>query len=115
MNDIARNIRKISYLTGAAIAAALLLRKEAGWASGLMTGIIWCVINYSLTVSLFEMALLQKEPKRVTRALIIKFPVLYLGGFFILKYKLFPVMSLLAGIGLTLLIIGIVNIWPKRA
>lgn len=115
MNDIARSVRKVSYLTGAAIAAALLLRKEAGWASGLMTGIIWCVINYSLTVSLFEMTLLREKPKRMAGALTIKFPVLYLGGFFILKYRLFPVMSLLAGIGLTLLIIGIVHIWENRA
>ncbi|MCX5678162.1 MAG: hypothetical protein NTY76_03530 [Candidatus Omnitrophica bacterium] len=115
MNDIVRSVRKTAYLTGAAAGAMLLFRNEIDWAAGLMAGILWCVINYSLTVSLFEMALLQKEPKRITRALIIKFPVLYIGGFFILKYKLFPVMSLLTGIGLTLLIIGIMNIWPKRA
>jgi hypothetical protein len=114
MNDAVKNARKISYLTGAAAAIVLFFWNRIDWASGLMIGIIWCVINYSLTVSLFEMALLQKDPKKMTRALMIKFPVLYLGGFFLLKYKLVPVMSLLTGIGFALLIIGIVNIWPKR-
>ena len=114
MNATAKKVMKFSYLAGAIIAAAFLLRREAGWASGLMIGVIWSVFNYSLTLTLFEIALLQKDPKRMGRTLMIKFPVLYLAGFFVLRYNLFPVMSILAGIGLALLVIGIVNIWPKR-
>jgi len=115
MTDSVKRVKKLSYLTGAAIAAVLLLKKESGWALGLMAGIIWCVVNYSLTVNLFEVALLQRAPNKLTKMLMIKFPVLYVAGFFILKSGLFPVMSFLAGIGVTLLTIGIANIWPKRA
>lgn len=115
MNDAVRKIMKFSYLAGALIAGILLLRKEVGWASGLMIGIIWSVINFSLTINLFEIALLRKDPKRMTRMLMIKFPVLYLAGFFILTSKLFPLMSIVTGIGLALFIIGIVHIWPKQA
>lgn len=114
MNDTTRKVTKFSYLAGAVIAVALLLRRETGWASGLMIGVIWSVLNYSLTLNLFEIALLKKDPKRMGRILMIKFPVLYLAGFFILRSRLFPEMSILAGIGLALLVIGIVNIWPKR-
>ncbi len=114
MNDTAKKVMKLSYLTGAAMAVALLLRREIGWASGLMIGVIWSVFNYSLTLSLFEIALLQKDPKRMGWILMIKFPALYLTGFFILRCGLFPVRSMLAGIGLALLVIGIVSIWPKR-
>ena len=105
---------KFSYLAGAGFAVVLLLRQEIAWASGLMIGVIWSVFNYSLTLNLFEIALLRKDPKRMGRMLMIKFPVLYLAGFFILQSRLFPVMSILTGIGLALLVIGIVNIWPKR-
>ena len=115
MSDSTRKVMKFSYLAGATIAMALLLRREAGWASGLMIGVIWSVFNYSLTLGLFEIALLQKDPKRMRRILIIKFPALYLVGFFVLRSALFPAMSILAGIGLALLVIGIVNICPKRA
>ena len=115
MKDIAKRVLKISYLAGATVAILLLLKRHPGWAAGLMIGVVWCVTNYLLTINLFEMALLEKDPKRLAGILIIKFPVLYLSGFFILKYKLFPAMSLLTGIGLTLLIIGVVNLWPKRA
>ncbi len=112
---ISKKVLKYSYLIGAAIAAVLIVRKETGWASGLMIGIIWATANFSLTMNLFETALSRKDPKRIKTLLAIKFPVLYLAGFLILKYRLFPVYSIIAGIGLTLAIIGVVNIWPKRA
>ena len=114
MSGSVKKAAKVAYLIGAIIAAIFLLRKEVAWASGFMIGVIWCVLNFTLTVGLFEMALLQKDPKRVGLSLIIKFPVLYLIGFFILISKLFPIMSIMAGIGLALLAIGVVNIWPKR-
>lgn len=115
MNVTTKKVMKFSYLAGAAMAAALLLRRETGWASGLMIGVIWSVFNYSLTLSIFEIALLKKDPKRMGLILMLKFPALYLAGFLILRAGLFPEMSILAGIGLVLLVIGIVNIWPKRA
>lgn len=115
MNEIAKKVRKISYLIGAVLAGALLLKHQTNWASGLMIGIIWAAVNFSLTTNLFEIALLKKDPKRVSLMLMIKFPVLYVAGFFLLKSGLFPMMSLLAGIGLTLFVIGIVNILPRQA
>lgn len=115
MNDTSKKVMKFSYLAGALIAGVLLLRRDVGWASGLMIGVIWSVMNFSLTLSLFEIALLKKDPKRMTMALMIKFPVLYIAGFFILRSGLFPVMSILAGIGLALFVIGVVTVWPKRA
>ena len=115
MNDAIKRVMKYSYLIGAVIAGIFLLRKEVSWASGFMVGIIWCVLNFIFTVRLFEVALLRKEAKRISMSLVIKFPVLYLIGFFILVSKAFPVMSILTGVGLALLVIGVVNIWPKRA
>ena len=115
MSDAVKKVLKFSYLIGAVIAGIFLLKKDVAWASGFMIGVIWCVVNFTLTVRLFEAALSRNEPKRIGMSLIIKFPVLYLIGFFILISKLFPMISILAGIGLALLVIGVVNIWPKRA
>lgn len=114
MNDTVKKVMKYSYLAGSGIAAALLFRQEVAWASGLMVGVIWSVANYSLTINLFEVALLQKDPKRLTRALMIKFPVLYLAGFFLLKCRFFSPMGILAGVGIALFVIGMVNLWQKR-
>ncbi len=115
MNNVVRKVMKFSYLIGSVIAGIVLLQKDLAWASGFMIGVIWCVINFALTVGLFEIAMLRKDPKGVKFSLIIKFPVLYLIGFFILISKLFPIMSILSGVGVALLVIGVVNIWPKRA
>lgn len=112
---ISKKVLKYSYIAGAVISAFFIVRKELTWASGLMVGVIWSVANFTLTMNLFEIVLLQKDRKRITRMLLIKFPVLYLAGYLILTSKLFAIGGILTGIGITLLIIGAVTAWPKRA
>ncbi len=84
------------------------------WIAGFITGALWSGINFSLTIALFKIALMRQSPRRLSAILMVKFPLLYLAGFFILTSQWFPPMSLLAGLGASLLIFGSSQIWPKR-
>ena len=79
------------------------------WAAGVLTGSAWMFINFYFLFRLLDMGfapLLSGAPRRMTgwsqdRILllsVLKFPVIYLAGFFILKSRFFPVSSLVAGL-----------------
>jgi len=115
MGDVVKKSMKFSFLAAAAIALILVSRNNSGWAAGLLVAVLWSILNFSLTIRVFEMAILKKDPKKLSAILLVKFPVLYVGGFFILNLKLFPLVSILAGITLTLAVIGITMLLPRRA
>lgn len=114
MSESARKVLKISYLLGAISSIAIILKGDSGWACGFMIGIIWCAANYALTIGLFEIAVLKKDARALKRILIVKFPVLYLSGFFIMRSGYFPLMSLLSGAGLVIAVIGVYNTVLRR-
>ena len=114
MNDIAKKTMRFSFFSAAAIALFTIARGHFGWAAGLLVSTFWSVINFSMIMGLLEIAILKNSPSRLSAILFVKFPVLYLAGYFILTSKLFPVMSIFAGVTMTLAVIGIVNVWPKR-
>ena len=114
MNDIAKKTMRFSFFSAATIALVSIARGHPGWAAGILVATFWSVINFSMITGLLEIALLKNSPSRISAILFVKFPVLYLAGYFILTSKLFPVMSILAGVTLTLIAIGMVNIWPKH-
>ncbi len=77
---------------------------------GILTGSLWVFLNSFFLYQLLEIGLNQK-PKKKEKILvfsILKFPVLYITGFFILKARFFPVYSLLAGLTLYFVALGIV-------
>lgn len=114
MNDRAKKTMRFSFFSAAAVALVTIARGHTGWAAGLMISTFWSVINFSMITGLLEIAILKNSPSKLSAILFVKFPVLYLAGYFILTSKLFPVMSVLAGVTLTLIVIGMVNVWPKR-
>ncbi len=91
------------------------MKELALWTAGLAAAVIWSVVNFSLVIRILKIAVL-KEPKvNLRRILMIKFPVLYLAGFWILNLRIFPASSILAGMGLALVLIGVVTIWQKQS
>lgn len=80
-----------------------------GWMAGITTGAVWMFLNIFFLARLLEMSLgiRPQEKNKVLLLAIIKFPVLYLSGFYLLSSKLFPLYSLLAGLTLTLITFGI--------
>lgn len=78
-----------------------------------MTGAVWSAANVYLTRHIIKIALLQGDKKRLALMLLVKFPVLYVGGFFILISGFFPLSSILLGLPVIFLVMGTVKIWPK--
>lgn len=114
MNGERRTTRLSIYLimTGA---LALLLSHKTMWAFGLLVGAAWSMANLLFTVNILKISVLQKDPARLSALILLKFPALYMIGFFIISSKLFPAASLLTGLTAVLIIAGVSELWLKRA
>lgn len=98
------------------VLSAVILAVLGKWmfGAGIIVGAAWSAVNVLVTISLLKMAVLKNSSSKLWAFLLVKFPLLYLTGFFILYYKFFPVMSVLIGLIAVLPVLGIVNLWPKR-
>lgn len=85
------------------------------WAAGLTMAAIWSVVNFSLVIRIIKIAVLKEPKTNLWRILMIKFPALYLAGFWILNSRIFPTASILTGMGLAIILIGVVTVWPKQS
>ncbi len=114
MEDLLKKSVRLDVILVFVIAAALTVGHKFRFASGILISAAWSITNFILLMKILEIALLHKSRKKLSLILVAKFPVLYLIGFWILSSKLFPVYSLLAGLGSILLAVGVVGIWPKH-
>ena len=76
------------------------------WTGGFLTGAAWSAANFLLIIAILKIALLLKDKRRLSLLLLVKFPLLYTLGFFILHSRFFPVYSVLAGAPLIFIVIG---------
>lgn len=79
------------------------------WISGILTGAVWFAINILFTMNLLKIVILKQPRLRVWLILFVKFPLLYLIGFLILKAMIFPAYGLLIGVTLILILLGVIN------
>lgn len=84
------------------------------WILGFLFGSSWSMLNFLLTIKLLKIAILKQDKPRLTLFLLVKFPLLYLGGALILVYHIFPLWSLLIGILAGLFAIGVMRICKKN-
>ena len=91
------------------------MKEMALWTAGLTIAAIWSVVNFSLVIKILKIAILREPKTNLQRILMIKFPVLYLAGFWILNSRIFPTASIITGMGLALVLIGVVTVWPKQS
>lgn len=84
------------------------------WAGGFITAAAWSALNFFLTTHLFQVAFLQKNKRKVIIILLVKFPLLYLLGYLILISRIFPVLSLLIGMPMVFVIIGVINLCRRQ-
>jgi hypothetical protein len=115
MKGMAKRMAMLALIATAVISALLIAKGHARWAGGLAVAAIWSVVNFSLIVRILETAILKEAKKNLPGVLMIKFPVLYLTGLWILNARIFPGASLLAGMGLTLASIGVATVWPRQS
>jgi hypothetical protein len=85
------------------------------WPLGFLTGAAWSLVNFLLILEIFKIILLRKEKSKLFVMLLLKFPVLYLGGFLLLIWRVFPVISLLSGAALVLLVTGVIRLCQKAS
>jgi len=114
MNDTLKKSIKLTVILVLVTALVLALTEKSRFALGLVVSSAWSIINFVLLIKILEIAILHRNKEKLAFILLIKFPFLYLIGFFILTSKFFPAYSLLLGLGSILLIIGGNAIWPKH-
>lgn len=76
-----------------------------GFGVGFLAGGLWSALNLWLLVSLLTSALAkEKNKKKILLLFMLKFPVLYGGGFFLVWYGRLNVLGVLVGFSLPLVV-----------
>ncbi|MDD5439100.1 MAG: hypothetical protein PHS37_02830 [Candidatus Omnitrophica bacterium] len=84
------------------------------WVLGFLIAMAWVGINFALLKFIVKQAVVTRSRQWVPFLLFLKFPVLYVGGYYILRSGSFPVASILAGITamfVIVLIVGVHSLW----
>ena len=108
-----KKVSTIGLVLSVLAACALALFAPWPWSCGLLIGYFWIFLNSYFLFRLLEMSF-TPGPKRKNRILllsVIKFPVLYVAGFFILTTRVFPIYSVL--LGLTAFFLAFFALWVR--
>ena len=102
-------VSKIAFLLVLTASVVMLFMGQWKASLGIWVGALWMFLNCFFLLRIFELALCpEPRPKnRIFLTCLVKFPVLYLVGFFILTTRFFPVWSLLTGLSVYLLVFTI--------
>ena len=96
------------------VALGAIFMGQWKWAAGILAGACWIFINLFFLFQLLEIGMTARVPRKKDKILLIsilKFPVLYIAGFFILKSRFFPTTSIL--LGLTLFMFALTVFWMR--
>ena len=101
--QILRSVAKTGAVLMLIVLAAALFGGHSLWAAAALTGASWAYVNFYFLFRLLEIAMsFDTAPGRMKNRILLwsllKFPVLYIAGFFILKCRLFPVSGILTGL-----------------
>ena len=105
-----RSVVKIGFGLAALAAVVAALTGHVAWALGDLTAACWMFLNLFFLYKLLEMGVrmnAQRHPGRMLVLAMLKFPAIYLAGFFILKTGYFPLDSILTGMTAFFIAIGI--------
>jgi hypothetical protein len=108
-----KNVSTTASAFVALAAVAFLAAGRASGAAGALVGGFWIFLNSFFLFQLLAMGMNSRHrPKdRILLLTVLKFPVLYVAGYFILKAHFFPVSGILAG--LTAFIAAFVFQWIR--
>ncbi|MCG3177152.1 MAG: hypothetical protein MOGMAGMI_02120 [Candidatus Omnitrophica bacterium] len=101
-NDFYKNVSVIGAVVCVAVAGWAVAAGRTAFAAGTLVGYTWMFLNGYFLFRLLDIGLNAQFHKKdqVLLLSIVKFPVLYVAGFFILRSGAFPVSALLIGTGL---------------
>ena len=111
-NSFFKGVAIAGFILSAAAALVLFFLGHWPWALGVLVSAFWIFLNSFFLFQLLEMSFSPAKDKPKERVLILsilKFPVLYVAGFFILKSRFFPIYSIL--LGLTLFMLAFSLVW----
>lgn len=89
-----------------AVAVGVFFFKGLPWASGFLAGGIWASVNFVILSGVLEAVILRKGLDSLWILLAVKFPALYIAGYFLLVWGYMPALSLLAGLSFVLFSMG---------
>jgi CHASE2 domain-containing sensor protein len=95
-------------------AVALSATGRSLWAWGVLASACWAFLNSYFLFRLLDISMqahIEKRNDKILLLSVLKFPVLYMAGFFILKSRFFPILSILAG--LAFFVAALVLVWVR--
>jgi hypothetical protein len=106
-----KKVSMIGLVLSAVASVVLGVLLSWRWSCGVLVGYFWVFLNSFFLFQLLGMSFTPgaKRKDRILILSILKFPVLYVAGFFILQSRVFPVLSILAG--LTLFFLAFFAAW----
>ncbi len=115
VNLIIKKSFKVTLVLVLATVAVLIFMRQERWAGGFAVGALWSSVNFLFTIRILDVAVLRQPKPKLLLFLLVKFPLLYILGLFILISGFFPVWSILAGLFPVLVITGVSGLWRKQA
>ncbi len=96
-----RTVASIGWVIAACASAVYIFAGSWRGSAGVIVGALWMFFNFWMITRLTRSVAVPgaKVTPKTGLFLVLKFPVLYVAGFFILKAQFFPVGSLLIGLG----------------
>lgn len=109
-----QNLVVVTLATALFTVAVFACRGAWLFAFGTLAGVCWAFLNAAVLVQIIRMAATVKQvDRKLAVLLVVKFPVIYLTGFFILRTNFFPVTSLVTG--LTIVFAAFAFSWFKSS
>lgn len=99
---LTKDVWKIGMGASAILSVVLAASGRTPWAGGVMIGALWMAVSLYLLVQILAITAGAGRKDRLAVLAMLKFPVMYLTGFLILKSRFFPVVSIVAGLTLVL-------------
>jgi len=97
--EFIHRVIKTSLILAVLIFLSVTFYHRFDYAAGIFIGCGWGCLNLYLLTNLITQATNPSriDKKRIVLLILVKFPLLYLSGYFLLRLKYFPVTSLLVG------------------
>ena len=97
--DLLRRLQKTSLIVGVILSIPFATYWGIGAGSAWVTGIAWSLINIKFITTIIEnvLTLGERDTRKIVLAMVLKFPVLYVVGYILLRNDFFPVIWLVAG------------------
>ena len=105
--EFIHRVIKSSLILAALIFLLVTFYHKFNYAAGILVGCGWGCLNLYFLTNLITQATTPRgiNKKRIVLLVLVKFPLLYVSGYILLRVKYFPVTSLLVGFTLMFVVI----------